>query len=349
MGTASSRTARARSPQHVRGLRSNPTAWLIEPGPGKRGGAGRSSLAGAQEKFALVERDSEWHVPVGDSASTHILKPDLNAAFAGLPEVEHVTMRAAQRLGLDVAPTRLLEFDGIRTIVVERFDRTADGRRLHAEDCCQARGVDPASKHQADGGPGVSELADTIDVGVIRRADKLADRAQLWRHLAFSALVGATDAHAKNFSLLLGRGGARLAPGYDMSSFLPYVDAKDRSLRMAMKLGGEYAFYAVTEANVRRAAESLGLDDEWALGEWRRIRASLPQAIAAAVDELRATGLEPERTADFADRIEAWQAAPSASIGAAISMPSTGAPARARVQGARRTQRSSSGRFRAGD
>ena len=123
----------------------------------------------------------------------------------------------------------------------ERYDRARSGRaliRVHQEDLCQALGVAPTTKYQAEGGPGPPEVA-----ALLRRAmpARVAEAA-VWQFtdaLVWNWLIAGTDAHAKNYSVLLSAGQVRLAPLYDVASALPY-GTDERKLRLAMKLGDDY-------------------------------------------------------------------------------------------------------------
>ena len=220
--------------ERLRELRRDSTAWL---GPAT---TGRFSLAGAQAKTALLVRDGRWGAPSGSTPTSHILKP----AIAGFDEHdlnEHLCLDAARRAGLLAARTHVARFADQTAIVVERYDRrpTPDGvARVHQEDVCQALGLHPARKYQADGGPGPVAVADLFrrsmspaaaDDAVGRFADAL-----IWNWV-----VAGTDAHAKNYSLLLAGGEVRLAPLYDIASALPYGES-EHALRFAMKLGRDH-------------------------------------------------------------------------------------------------------------
>lgn len=167
-------------------------------------GTGRFSLAGAQAKVVLRRLPHNgWTLPVGAAASTHILKP----AIPALPDqdiVEAVTMRTARAIGLSTARVDLLSVAGMRSLVVERFDRVASGEdvvRVHQEDACQALGIGPLRKYESEGGPSAGVIANLL--GRVS-AEPPEDRLRFARALVFNALIGATDAHARNYSLLLG-------------------------------------------------------------------------------------------------------------------------------------------------
>jgi serine/threonine-protein kinase HipA len=150
---------------------------------------------------------------------------------------EHLTMQLAAAVGLSVAPTELLEFDGARALVVTRFDRytTPDGqwRRVHQEDAVQAMGLAPSLKYEQYGGPGVRRLADLLRHNVTGgHAD--SDIATLIDAIAFNWLTAGTDAHARNYALMHHGPHTRLAPLYDLNSFLPYADGRGTNLAMSV-------------------------------------------------------------------------------------------------------------------
>jgi serine/threonine-protein kinase HipA len=220
--------------QRLRELREDSTAWL------GRSFVGQFSLAGAQAKTALLLKDDRWGQPAGPIATSHILKP----AVAGLDDHdlnEHLCLDAAGRAGLLVARTRIARFGDESAIVIDRYDRriVADSViRVHQEDLCQSMSVPPSRKYQNEGGPGPKEIVELIGKSMAPRAGEDA----LWRFLdalAWNWLIGGTDAHAKNYSLLLADSEVRLAPLYDIASALPY-GVHERKLRFAMKIGGDY-------------------------------------------------------------------------------------------------------------
>lgn len=147
-------------------------------------------------------------------------------------------------------------------MVVTRYDRRlvkGDIVRVHQEDLCQALGLSPARKYQNEGGPGVGDVTKLLrEVMPPRVADDAVDRfadALIWNWL-----IAGTDAHAKNYSLLLAGDQVRLAPLYDIASALPY-GAHERKLRFAMKIGGDYRVYP--QRNTwPAAAREMGLDSE---------------------------------------------------------------------------------------
>ena len=203
--------------ERLRDLRADTTAWL------GRSFTGQFSLAGAQAKTALLQRDGRWGVPSGATPTTHILKP----AVAGLDDHdlnEHLCLDAARRAGLIAARTRIERFGEETAVVVTRYDRIATGgaiRRVHQEDLCQALGIPPTRKYQNEGGPGPVQIVRLLRGAMRPTAAEDAVR-RFADALAWNWLIAGTDAHAKNYSLLLAGPEARLAPLYDIASALPY-------------------------------------------------------------------------------------------------------------------------------
>jgi serine/threonine-protein kinase HipA len=194
----------------------------------------RLSLAGAQDKLPVRVDGKRFQLPRGASPSTHIMKFP-NRSFRHLPANEAFTMGLAKRLGLPVADVTLLDVQGERILLTPRYDRVAHGDdivRLHQEDMCQARGVSPWRKYEAEGGP---SFADCIDVVTRVSAEPAPDTRALVQWLAFCAIAGNADGHGKNLSMVRSPSGAwRLAPFYDLACTAIYQRI-DRNL--AMRVG----------------------------------------------------------------------------------------------------------------
>lgn len=265
-------------------------------------GVGRFSLAGAQPKIALLRTvEGEWASPSGSTPTTHILKP-VAGGFRRIDVVEHMTMRAAGLLGLNVASTSLREFGSIRAFVAERYDRVlVDGtwRRRHQEDLGQALGTSPAKKYQReDGGPGVADVA-RLFRSLPRREDRHPASRAFFMGLMFNVAVEGTDAHIKNYSMLLEGNAARFAPLYDLTTYAPYK-SDGQVTRSAMKVGGEYRFSAIGDEQCLSAARALGVETEDATEILRHIRSGLVDAFVQARDGI--TGIDDE-TSSFANDV----------------------------------------------
>lgn len=263
-------------------LVANAASW------GRRGDSGRWSLPGAQPKVALFRtRDGKWAVPTDSTPTTHILKPAV-APYSEHHVNEFVTMSAARRLGLTVADDTMLRTDrGDRVLVSARYDRAiVDGRwhRLHQEDVCQALAVMPERKYQQDGGPGIGEIGQ-----LFRRLPDPQDRAEnaraFFTAIVFNVSALGTDAHAKNYSLLLRNDRATLAPLYDLGTHAPYPLGRGESFRAAMSVGSEYRIDAIGTEQLLFEAQRLGLPQDESRDIIARIRTSLAEAFADAAGD----------------------------------------------------------------
>lgn len=258
------------------------------------GDAGQFSLAGAQPKTALyfAHDTHRWGVPSGRIPTSHILKPP-SGEYAGYAHNEHFCLQLARLAGLPAATSSVARFGDEIAICVERYDRVFhDGalRRVHQEDFCQALGVFPHRKYQNEGGPAPADLA-----GVLRRHSTRADAdvATLFRALAFNWMVAGSDAHAKNYSLLLGAGGGvRLAPLYDLSSAHPYPALGLRKIKLAMKIGAHYRWWEIGPRDWRESARQLGVDEEGALATVGDLARRLPDQASSLARAAHEDGLD---------------------------------------------------------
>ncbi len=242
------------------------------------------SLAGAQSKFTLAQTAEGWAFAEGAAPSTHIVKPGIGRIRAQALS-EHVSMRALDIAGLPVAQSRYLTFDDQDAIVVTRFDRRRDAAgnivRVHQEDLVQAFGMDPARKYEADRGPGVARIASLIRA--VAGPDSVARFA---RAVIANQILGAPDAHGKNYSLLLVGSAASLTPLYDVATGLI---ADERGLlrygKGAMSIGGERRFGDVEREHWERFATALGIAPHEVLGWVEELATSLPDAFRQAAHE----------------------------------------------------------------
>lgn len=214
----------------------------------------RISIAGAQEKTALLRLNDRWCLPFGVTPTSHILKlPIGRIEHSGMDlsdsvENEWLCHLILREYGVPVVNAEMKVFDGVKALVVERFDRrwAEDGSwliRLPQEDMCQAMGVAPALKYESDGGPGIQEIMTFL----LGSADALGDRRVFVRVQVLFWLMAAIDGHAKNFSIFIRpRGEFSLTPMYDVLSAYPLVakgQLDPRRLRMAMAVSGKNRRY----------------------------------------------------------------------------------------------------------
>ena len=284
----------------IDGLRKDEAAWC------QSSDDSAFALAGAQAKTALRHDRGDWSLPYGDSPTTHILKPGI----AGYPDsdvIEHVCQRAAAFLGITAAETVCVTAHGERALLVTRFDRSPLGaagfRRVHQEDMCQALGVPATRKYQSDRGPSVAQIA-----GLLWATSSDSDTdVRLFRDaLIYNWIIAGTDAHAKNYSLLLNGGEARLAPLYDVCSFLPYRHHTPvRKIKLAMKIGKDYTIH---KADYRpaweRTAAALGLPAQETLDRAQDLARRAAACVERAIRELPAKLRGSPHVALLADEVK---------------------------------------------
>ncbi len=258
------------------------------------------SLGGQQSKIALAQFDDAWFECEGSAATTHIIKPGI-PSLACQALNEHLCLRLASLCGLPASESSYVLFNDEPAIVVKRYDRLVLGSsevmRLHQEDLCQALSVFPDKKYPSDGGPSVRDVVLLLDKHPNARENKAAFVAQLF----FNYLVGAPDAHAKNFSVLLhDPSGPILSPLYDVASGLPYdYDRRHHVLRCAMSIGGENRIRMLRRHHVQRLAEVVGFDD----GRIVDLLLNLAEAILHSLSVLEEEARSFKDGKDLADRL----------------------------------------------
>ncbi len=229
----------------------------------------RISIAGAQEKTALLQWKGRWHIPLGTTATTHIFKPQIGKLRNGIDltrsvENEYLCLRLVKAFGLPAADAVIKDFEDQRVLVIERFDRhwTRDNRllRLPQEDCCQSLSVPPTKKYEPDGGPGLKAL-----LNFLKASDEPgSDQEMFLRAQILFWLLGATDGHAKNFSIFLLPGGRfHLTPLYDIMTAQPNLDAgqlRHNQMKFAMAVGDKrhYVFRTIDPRHFVQTAIRAG-------------------------------------------------------------------------------------------
>ncbi|MEY9126923.1 MULTISPECIES: type II toxin-antitoxin system HipA family toxin [Bradyrhizobium] len=270
----------------LRVLREDHAAWRLPRD------TGQFSLAGAQPKTALVLKDNKWGIPSGRIPTTHILKPP-TGHFDGHAENEHICLQLARELGLPAAETKVMRFEQEIAIVVERYDRQVSGNdiiRVHQEDICQAMGIPPTKKYQNEGGP---TPADVVELLRTYSTDREADLETFVSALIFNWLIGGSDAHAKNYSLLLASGAlVRLAPLYDIASILPYDHVDQRKIKLAMKVGGEYKLDQIGLRQWQKFARETRVDADVLIATLNSMAGQIPDLVADIRTRAQKEGLE---------------------------------------------------------
>jgi serine/threonine-protein kinase HipA len=265
-------------------LRQDHAAWRLPHD------TGQFSLAGAQPKTALLLQNERWGIPSGRIPTTHILKPP-TGHFDGHAENEHICLGLARSLGLPAAQSKVMRFQEEIAIAVERYDRHHEGNdiiRVHQEDVCQALGVMPTKKYQNEGGPGPANIVELLRT---YSTDRQADVDTFTAALGFNWLIAGTDAHAKNFSLLLSGPHVRLAPLYDVASILPYDEFDLRKVKFAMKVGGEYKLNQIGLRQWQKFAREARVDADRLIETLIAMSKQLPDEANAVQALAREEGL----------------------------------------------------------
>lgn len=229
----------------------------------------RISLAGAQEKTALLWHDNAWWIPESTTPTTHIFKLPISASttqgvdLSNSVENEWLCAQLLSHYGVPCASSELMTFQGQRVLVVTRFDRkmTSNGQsllRLPQEDFCQATKTPPDLKYERDGGPGIPRILEML----LGSSNALEDRHDFLRTQFLFWLMCAIDGHAKNFSVFIEEAGRfRLTPRYDVISAYPLLGPRQHQLsphrvKMAMAVIGKNRHYEWKEIRMKHWLET---------------------------------------------------------------------------------------------
>ncbi len=255
----------------------------------------RLSLAGAQDKLPVIVTDDGINLPLDDTPSTHILKPEPDR-FPGLAFNEIMCMSLARAVGLNVPDVEHRLIGDRPCVLIRRYDRFVDESgtaiRLHQEDFCQALGFPPERKYQEEGGP---TLRDCITLLREWSTTPVLDIRDFIDGLIFNVLIGNADAHSKNYSMLYRGTERRLAPFYDLVCTLAWPEL---STTASMKIGNCKSINAFQVSDWQVMAKKAGLG-------WPMVRERMAEAcirISKEIGDVRsrievddaATGEKPE-------------------------------------------------------
>ena len=260
----------------------------------------RLSLAGAQPKLPVVLVDDKIALPAPGQPTTHILKPAITA-FRAITENEALMMHVAAALELPVARVEARNAGAKPYLLVTRYDRqfeaTGDARRLHQEDFCQALGIPPEQKYQAEGGPSFKSGFELLRRAATRPAVavlKLLDAA------IFNVIIGNADAHGKNFSLLYQGGGVTLAPLYDLVCTVAYENLNPR---FAMTIAKSRTLEEIDSRAWAAFANNAGLTAPYVMRRVKALSVSTHNAVAETAARLADTGLDRDALTEFASLV----------------------------------------------
>lgn len=263
------------------------------------------SLAGIQLKFTANPDGNRLTVPGAAETGRCIIKV-ASERFRDLPQAEYGAMELARMIGVDTAPCRLVPREAVSgvpdellahgpdVLVVDRFDRTAEGERIHMEDAAQIVGATGDRKY-------TMATSETV-VNMIRRlsTDNRADVLEAVRRLVADVLVGNGDNHLKNWSFLFPRPGEiRLSPAYDLVPTILFIPHDGLALRFV----GTHDFARVNLHRFERVASFLRVDPLWIT---REVKAAVERAMELWPDAAPAL-LGEERAATILDRLPELQ------------------------------------------
>lgn len=255
----------------------------------------RLSLAGVQDKAAVCLIDNKICMPVNDCPTTHILKPII-PKFIETIENEYLCLKIAKAMGIEVPDVEIKKAQDTQYLLIKRYDREVKGnkiKRVHQEDFCQALAKDSLNKYQSEGGP---NLVDCFEL--LKKVSKPAvDRNKLVERVIFNFLIGNTDAHSKNFSLLrFANGTVKLAPMYDVLCS-PVYDKLTK--KMAMKIGGYYEYDKILPRHWERFCDEAGLSYPQLKKALLVQAKELPKIVEEEVKAMAAAGM----STDIAEKI----------------------------------------------
>lgn len=221
------------------------------------------SLAGVNDKAAVVASKSRIGLPKHGFPSTHMIKPDIPGLKDSI-KVEHFCLRLAEACGQEVPKSAVRKAGDQTFLLIWRYDRRLVAEqsgprlfRLHQEDFCQATGYKPSRKYERHGGPSWKVCFQLMS----KTSDPVRSREVLLDRVILQYLIGNPDAHGKNYSLLYSRSGeVRLAPFYDLNNAAAFrSNFKTVKPIMAMSIGGNFDRDTLSLENWQQFAEDCNL------------------------------------------------------------------------------------------
>ena len=274
------------------------------------------SLTGASGKTGLYydEKKKKWYQPVGSAPSNFIVKQS-HVRLSNIVVNEQLCLLTAKKLGIDVPESFVVQTGKNKTedadilFATKRFDRvvTDDSRKvkdlpvpyiLHQEDFAQALGINSSQKYEKNGEHYLKQM-----FNIIRSysANPIEDQFKLWRITVFNFLIGNTDNHIKNYSLLYSKDlrTVRLAPCYDVVATRVY---KNDINEMSLSINGKLNMDEVTRADFELEAKSIGLGTKPAMKIFDEVQNGLLEALKESAGELEGKGFA--QAGEIVDKIK---------------------------------------------
>ncbi|MDP3363952.1 MAG: HipA domain-containing protein [Methylobacter sp.] len=263
----------------------------------------RLSIAGHQDKIAVLEENNQWYLVDGEGlASTHIIKPEpLSKRLQHMTSNELACMLLAKSVGLPVAEVRLERIPE-PIVLIRRFDRAVRSNRVHRLHCidgCQALGLGVAMKYERPYGDGrdVQHIRDGVSLPKLfalldqNSAKPAVDRLVLLRWAIFQVLIGNTDAHGKNLSFFIAPGGLGIAPAYDLVCCLIYTGERI-SDTLAMAIGDNFEATALTAYDWAQLASECRLNPKLISRELNHLANTIVKTWPVLLPQLLQVGTE---------------------------------------------------------
>ena len=271
------------------------------------------SLTGASGKVGLYYNkiDKKWYLPIGEAPSTHIVKQS-HVRLKKIVANEQLSLLTAKHLGIEIPESFIVTTnrndDEAVLFATKRYDRQfvannneINGlpvpRRLHQEDFAQALGIASVNKYEKNQEGYMKMLFDVIRS---YSSDPVTDSLKLWDICVFNYLVGNTDNHIKNLSLLYGEDlkSIRLAPAYDIVSTVIY---KNSTEDMALSIDGKYNINEISRESFEKATTQIGLGTKIAMRRFDVMVNGFTDALEQAKRELEMRGIH--QTDQIGDQI----------------------------------------------
>lgn len=271
------------------------------------------SLTGASGKVGLYydENNKDWYLPKGSAPSTHIVKQS-HVRLDGIVTNEQLCMMTAGNMGIEIPESFIVNVGNGRDeevlLATKRYDRAIkDGSkkinglsvpyRLHQEDFSQAMGISAHNKYESEN---TGYLKMMFEIIRQKSFNPIADQLKMWDICIFNYLIGNTDNHIKNVSLLYDEElkTVRLAPAYDILSTVIYTSS---TRDMAFSIGNEYDIKKITRDSFRREAANIGLGEQMAMKRFDYLANAFPYSLNKACDELLGKGFN--KAIDIYERI----------------------------------------------
>lgn len=265
------------------------------------------SLTGASGKVGLYydESSGKWYKPQGAAPSIHIVKQS-HVRYKNIVLNEQLCLLSAQKLGIEIPESFIIQLEGKSDdedvlFATRRFDRNFDDGssivdglktpyRLHQEDFAQALGIKSVDKYEKAGVAGsAGYLKRMFDLLQKHSSNPIEDSLKLWKRAVFNCIIGNTDNHIKNSSLIYSKdlSSIRLAPFYDVVCTKVYESSTDE---MSVSINGKQNINQITREDLEQEAKTCGLGSKIAMKIYDELHDSIKKALLDSAEELSKTG-----------------------------------------------------------